>query len=200
MKKYIFLILFYPLMDTLIFGQAFTGGLAGGFSINQIDGDEYRGYNMLGTTDGAYVQTKMQGNWQGQLEIKYYLKGAHQSPTNDNPNNYTIHLNYIEVPVLVDYYITNKIFPEAGFGAGYLFRAREDRSGVGFIAPEKAFNPLEFSFQAGINYQFTKQVRGNVRFSYSLIPIRNNPGNATYYLNQGEYNNSMSLSIYYRIR
>ena len=126
MKVKFYIIIILSLSCKLSFGQAFTGGIAGGLSVNQIDGDQYSGYNMFGITGGAYLQTNKPGKWQMQGEIKYFLKGAEQPPTPDNSNFYKEHLNYIQIPVLVDYYLKEKIFFEAGLSAGYLFWARED--------------------------------------------------------------------------
>jgi hypothetical protein len=180
-------------------GQAFTGGITGGISVNQIDGDEYKGYNMLGATGGAYVQTNKAGKWQIQGEIKYFLKGAEQKPTPDNPNFYKVHLNYVQIPVLVNYYLNERIFPEAGIAAGYLFWAREDRDGNGFHTPDKAFSPIDLSFEGGMNFQITKVIRANIRLSYSIIPIRQNPGGQVFRFDLGQYNSSLSFNLYYKI-
>jgi len=38
-----------------------------------------------------------------------------------------------------------------------------------------------------------------VRFNYSLLPVREHPGNQVYWLNRGQYNNAMLFSFYYKI-
>jgi len=198
MKKELSIIIVILLMSKFSFGQAFTGGVTGGFSVNQIDGDEYKGYNMLGATGGAYVQTNKPGKWQIQGEIKYFLKGAEQKLP-DNVSFYKEHLNYVQVPIMFDYYLSEKIFPEVGIATGYLFRAREDKDGNGLISPYPAFNPVEISFEGGMNFQIIKTVRANIRLSYSLLPIRPNPGGQVYLFNRGQYNSSLSFNLYYRI-
>jgi hypothetical protein len=199
MKKATYLFFSLALLCISGFGQAFTGGITGGISVNQIDGDEYKGYNMLGGTGGAYVQTNMPGKWQIQGEIKYFLKGAEQKPTQDNPYFYKEHLNYVQIPVLVNYYLNEKIFPEAGLSLGYLFLAREDLTGNGFISPERPFKAGELSFEGGMNYQITKAIRSNIRLSYSILPIRPNPGGQVFLFDRGQYNSSLSFNLYYRI-
>jgi hypothetical protein len=199
MKTKLKLVIILFFVGKVAFSQAFTGGITGGISVNQIDGDQYKGYNMLGATGGAYVQTSKNSKWQIQGEIKYFLKGAEQAPTQNNSNFYKEHLNYVQIPVLVNYYINEKIFPEAGLAAGYLFRAREDLTGNGFLSPQRPFSPVDLSFEAGINFQITKLIRANIRFSYSVLPIRENPGGQVFRLDLGQYNNSLSFNLYYRI-
>jgi hypothetical protein len=179
-------------------GQAFTGGITGGFSVNQIDGDEFRGYNMIGYTGGTYIQTNMPGKWQVQGEIKYFLKGA-QYIAADNSRVYKEHLNYVQVPVLVNYYVNEKLFPELGISAGYLFLVREDQDGNGFTKPVIPFKPLDLSFEGGMNFQINKSLRANIRLSYSILRIREFPGGQTFLFDRGQYNSSLSFNLYYRI-
>jgi hypothetical protein len=199
MKLRLFLVLMLLFAVRFSFGQAFTGGITGGISVNQIDGDEYRGYNMLGATGGAYVQTNKSGKLQIQGEIKYFLKGAEQKQTPDNPVFYRVHLNYVQIPVMVNYYLSDKIFPEAGLAAGYLFWAREDRDGNGFLSPSRPFTSIDLSFEGGMNFQITKLIRANIRLSYSILPIRDNPGGQVFRFDLGQYNSSLSFNLYYRI-
>ena len=197
MKRAIFFLLLILCVHS-IYSQAFTGGITGGISVNQIDGDEYRGYNMLGLTGGAYVQTNKQGKWQVQGEIKYFLKGAEQKFP-DNSAFYKEHLTYVQVPLLLNYYVNEKFFPEAGISAGYLFLAREDLDGNGFISPSRPFNPVDLCFEGGINYQISRNLRANVRLSYSITRIRAFPGGQTFLFDRGQYNSSLSFNLYYRI-
>jgi Outer membrane protein beta-barrel domain len=199
MKKTLFIIIALLTCFSSGYGQALTVGVTGGLTVNQIDGDQYTGYNMFGVTGGAFVQTNKPGKWQMQGEIKYFLKGAEQPPTQDNSNFYKEHLNYVQIPVLVNYYLKEKIFFEAGLSAGYLFCAREDLTGNGFINPDRPFRPVELSFEGGFNYQITKALRVNIRFSHSILPIRPNPGGQVYRLDWGEYNNSLSFNLYYSL-
>jgi len=198
MRKAILIILIIVIGINSVFCQAFTGGITGGISVNQIDGDSYRGYNMLGFTGGAYVQTNTPGKWKVQVEIKYFLKGAEQKAT-DNSFYYKEHLNYVQVPLLLNYYVNEKIFPEIGISAGYLFLAREDLSGDGFISPTKPFKPLDLSFEGGVNFQISRILRANIRLSYSIIRIREFPGGQTFLFDRGQYNSSLSFNLYYRI-
>lgn len=182
----------------IVQGQAFTGGIAGGITGNQIDGDSYYGYHKMGFTAGGYVQTRLEGNWQFQMEIAYIMKGAANAPSPDNSSFYKVRLQYVEVPVLANWYIGKKIFPEAGISFGYLFDARQDLTGTGYGPAD--FKKTEFSVKTGINYQFTDHIRGNLRLSYSIFPVRNHPGDQTYLLNRGEYNNTLGFGVYYRLK
>jgi hypothetical protein len=86
---------------------------------------------------------------------------------------------------------------DIGLSLGYLKSGQEDKDGFGLVDADPPFNEWEFSGLAGISYALTKHWVGEVRFQYSLAPVRAHPGDQTYYLNKGQYNNVVTFSVRY---
>ncbi|NMB72864.1 MAG: hypothetical protein GYA22_12025, partial [Bacteroidales bacterium] len=82
---WLLVVLFVPVQTK---AQAFTGGILGGLSVNQIDGDEFAGYDKAGIVFGGWVRTNTDGPFQIQGEIRYFGKGAGNRTNTDQPDQY----------------------------------------------------------------------------------------------------------------
>ncbi|NLI23468.1 MAG: PorT family protein [Bacteroidales bacterium] len=199
-RKVLLWLLFLSFVPFQMKAQAFTGGLLGGLSVNQIDGDEYAGYDKAGIVFGGWVRTNTTGPFQVQGEIRYFGKGAGNRANPDQPDRYyRVRLRYIEVPVLLRYTVSSRIPLGLGLSAGYLAEAKEDLTGDGYIDPVRKFRRLELAGQATAGYDFSSHITGEIRFSYSLIPVRDHPGGQTFLGNLGQYNNNLSFCILYML-
>ena len=199
MKK-LTLIFIILILSLKLFSQNedFKGGLIGGIVMSQVDGDRFSGYNKFGFQAGAYVNTKIAKSFALQMEIKFIQKGSKQI-SQKYAIYYKMSLNYVEIPFLLIYQYNKDISAETGLSYAYLFTAKEDTDGYGAETPSSAFNKSDMSFIFGINYQITEKIKANAKFSYSLIPIRNYPGNQVYYFDRGQYNNLLTVSLYYNL-
>lgn len=199
-RKVLLWLLFLSFVPLQLKAQAFTGGLLGGLSVNQIDGDEYEGYDKAGIVFGGWVRTNTTGPFQVQGEIRYFGKGAGNRANPDQPDRYyRVRLRYVEVPVLLRYTVSSRIPLGLGLSAGYLAEAKEDLTGDGYIDPVRKFRRLEVAGQATAGYDFSCHITGEIRFSYSLIPVRDHPGGQTFLGNLGQYNNNLSFCILYML-
>jgi hypothetical protein len=192
---WLLVVLFVPVQTK---AQAFTGGILGGLSVNQIDGDEFAGYDKAGIVFGGWCRTNTDGPFQIQGEIRYFGKGAGNRTNTDQPDQYyRVRLRYVEVPVMFRYSLVSRIPVGLGLSAGYLAEAKEDLTGDGYIDPVRKFRKFELAGQASAGYDFSARVTGEIRFSYSLIPVREHPGGQTFLGNLGQYNNNLSFCILY---
>lgn len=180
--------------------QRFEGGFLAGMVASQVDGDTYSGYNKLGFSGGAYVFTPLSSKTSIQLEIKYISKGANKKVTDQDLQQYTSYLNYIELPILFKLSTSNKIALEAGIGFGYLFSFSE-KDEYGVLSSENAayFKPFELSGLLGMNYAFTDYFSANIRFSYSILPIIDYGQTTASYFPSGAFNNLFTIGVYYRL-
>ncbi len=197
MKKsfLLFLILF---STQLIYAQRFGGGFYGGMAGSQVDGDSYGGYHKVTPVLGAYTNTSLTDKIDLQLELNYLEKGS-KAGSNDPTLYYHCKLDYIQLPVVLKYNVYDKWTAELGLAGGYLFNEQEDKDGGGFLEPDPAFKKYEISGIAGIYYSINDRFEINVRFNYSILPVREHPGEQVYYLNRGAYNNVMGIAVYYTL-
>jgi hypothetical protein len=191
MKKYFLIILLC--IPGFIYSQRFEGGFLAGFNASQIDGDRMGGYNKAGIMAGAFVTTKFQNKWGGQLEIEYSVKGSASSVRGVEKIRYR--LQYIDIPVLITYDLNKKIMFQGGVILGYLFSSQQS-IGYGYedIGPVDKY---AVSASLGGSYLLLDNLSINARYSYSIIPIYASYPGATGSF--AWYNNVVSFTFNYRI-
>jgi len=191
-----FIILTYP-----AFSQQFEGGFLGGFSAAQIDGDEFSGYNKLGITAGAYITKELSSSFKLKTEIRYIQKGAYQKPTEFNAFLFKTSLQYAELPVMLQFFYSEKIYLELGLIPEVLLSSKEeDQNGLIPIDQKLEFHRYSLEAGVGAGYFLTNNLAAGFRYSYSLLTARDHASGQMYMLNRGQYNNVLSFTIYYHFR
>lgn len=197
MKKILF-ILIILLTNQFGYTQTFGGGVFAGLSASQLDGDNWGGYHKAGLSFGVYTNVMLNKYVDAQIELKYIQKGS-SSNSEELAVFYVSKLNYIELPIFLKYRFLDKFSANIGIAAGYLQKATEDKGGYGDEPADPAFNQFEFSGLAGVEYEIIENLLFNVRFNYSILPVRAHPGDQTYFLNKGQYNNALTFAVYYQL-
>ena len=202
MKKIIFFCLIF--LSVLLNAQDFTGGVLGGFTGSQIDGDNYAGYYKMGLNAGAWVKREFSETASFQMEIKYEGKGAGAHVVfNPNvqapPDLYRVGLHYLEVPIMYVYQFHPKFSFYIGAEFGYLFLAKY-RDGYGDVNTVDVFKKFELAALTGLFYNVNDRLSACIRFSYSITPIYTTEGGvATWFSYRSSYNNGLGLCAYYRL-
>lgn len=179
--------------------QNFEGGVLGGLTASQIDGDNYRGYNKVGLQGGAWVRRKFTYTLEGQMEIRYVQKGALKTNTVKDPTYSRTALHYVDIPLMAQYVYNEQMVIELGIDPEVLVKARlEDENGI-IPIPDPTYNRFTMSAVAGLGYRFLEVFSVHFRFNYSILPIRAHPSGQTYLLNRGHYSNVLSFAVYYQI-
>jgi len=107
---YVFMLLFV-LNDSS--AQNFKGRLAFGITATQISGDDLAGFNRAGFTFGIAAFLPVNEILATQLEMNFIQKGSREILEEGDSTFYQLRLNYIEVPILIDYQIKPKIHIQA---------------------------------------------------------------------------------------
>jgi hypothetical protein len=181
------------------YSQYFKGGISGGISASQMDGDMLGGYHKLGADFGFWVRRDISPLWSYQIEFKYIMKGANSNNATDNYSYYRKTLHYFELPFTVSCKVYRLCSIEAGLSAGYLgFATLNIGDGAqDALSPMKRY---DINTLIGINYFLTDRMLVNFRFDYSILPVSKLPGNLNLWGTYGQYNNVLILSLYYQIR
>jgi hypothetical protein len=177
--------------------QRFKGGIIAGMNASQIDGDSWAGFYKGGLVAGAFVNTKLRDKFGAQLEIKYSAKGSAPHPDSyDYPKK--IRLNYIDLPLIGSYETVKNLKLEAGLSINYLFKA-EYYDGAWFTwDQEDEPNPFETSMLFGINYTLFQRFDFNLRFNYSLFPVRSKYSGSSW--GEGSwYNQVVNFALYFHL-
>ncbi len=211
MKK-IALLCFLFLFGGRVLAQKFSVGIIAGLAstdvngFDMVDGDE--DFNRIGVVAGIFVNCSFNDRTSVQMELLYATKGSLQPTDSTNTLPYfKLVLDYMEVPVLFKYKMhiwvnkesLDKLELEVGPSFGFLVSSTQYNFS-GPVAFDREFNKSDILFNLGLNYYFSKDFSLDIRFANSVVPIRPNPGNTIYYLDNGEYNTTFSYTLRYTFR
>ncbi len=164
--------------------RRFTATLVAGVNISQIDGDAAWGYSKAGLNAGVRGGIIFSENVELCTEILFSQKGAANIPKNSqNFSNYTIHLDYIEVPVLIyykDWEVTNannEKYMRVMFGGGFSYSRLLNTQLTGTLSHPMgkidAYTQNDFMFIIDANIFVTKNLGFNLRWARSITTIYN---------------------------
>lgn len=204
------------LFVTSLFSQQFKVGMLGGISTSQVDGDTYAGYDKAGFLAGGFVTKKFspESKWSASFEITYIQKGSRKisHPEKGDYTSYSLKMNYAEVPILLKYAFAVsdssggqkiKFQLEGGVAVGALVHSEEYDSN-GLTPAGTPFQKSDYSTLLGLSYFLSEHIGFNVRYEYSMLPVRKGAiaqyyQNWTYkFLKPGYYNNLILFSFRYR--
>ncbi len=168
------LLLLVGSFNSLTAQQRFEAGIVLGVTAAQINGDNSAQFNKLGITAGLKVNTILTSKSDLIIEILLSQRG---SQTELFPRSgalqQTIHLDYIQVPVLYnykdwlsddeDYY---KMHFQGGLSYGRLFNTRFDNSPIEEAGP--FFRKDDISWMAGITFFANKNLGFFTRYNRSI--------------------------------
>ena len=192
----------------LVSAQRFQGGLLGGFTASQVDGDSYAGFDKLGLQGGVFINISFRNNFGAQMEIRYAGRGARKPTSSEDTEVYKLALHYIDLPLMATYTFRKKVVFDLGIVPGYLFaRNGEENGGPVDESWFVGFKKTDIAWLVGVNYKITENIFVNVRYSYSLTAINDNvhaissygPIGNLFGYNSGDYNNYLTLGVYYQI-
>jgi len=194
--------------------KVFYGGLVAGANFAQVDGDYFAGYHKIGLNVGGIVYTQLAKHVAISMEILYSQKGsksnlAQVSPANPNITmiKYGIKANYAEVPIMINYFDKRKSHFGVGVSYGRLVNSTEsvetiDSSRTISYPDFNTLYPFKkdaFDFIAGAELHLWKGLFLNIRFQYSIIPIRTTLPPPTY-ARADQYSNLWAVRLMYLLK
>lgn len=199
MKRVLFIFLF--LLPGIVFSQRFNGGIMAGGLVSQLDGDTYQGYHKFGFMGGAYVNYRFSNHSQLQMELEYIQKGSRKNFDSLSLSSYLLRLHYLEVPVLYQFFLNEKLYLEIGPAADVLLGSYEEKDGLEVPYNTVPLRNVTLAGIFGVSYSLNTHLKAGFRFNYSLLSIRVPQPNGypegyrKILFETGQYNNLMSLSL-----
>jgi hypothetical protein len=184
-----------------MWAQDFKGGITGGITSSQVDGDRYSGFHKLGFHIGGFVNRPLKGKSSVQFGIQYNQKGSYKNFKDDPTRDfYKIRLHYVEMPVKYQYQYNPKFGFYGGLSFSYLISSLE-ADGYGALRPEDSpeFNKTDLNALVGLRYQLRKEVHFIASFAYSLYSIRTQYTNSPFLREGRQYNRLLLLGVEYSI-
>lgn len=148
-----------------------TWGPKAGININKLSFDNAKA--ITGFTGGGFVEVKFLNRIGVQAEVLYSQQGGKvdavwigDRPLNENRKYKT---QYLNIPVMINGYVTPRLAFKVGVQAGFLLQAKESvyfRDGTGSSSKVKSFfTNAEFSIPVGLSYDiwnFVLDARYNI--------------------------------------
>jgi hypothetical protein len=197
MKK-LFVVFLFFVSANIATAQRFNAGVIAGLATTQVYGDDLYGFYKFGPFLGAMVNAPL-GNsntFSVQMELDYIQKGSRTNTEKDSNYFYQMTLNYIEVPIVFQYHHPSKLVLEAGPSVGFLLSSSEENND-GLLPEIYPYKNIEYGICAGMMYPLYKNLQMNVRWSNSIVPIRENVVgvHGTYW--RGQYNVLINFTLRY---
>lgn len=199
MKRILITTLLFIAMLSSTQAQRFLGSIIGGINLSQVDGDEVYGFYKVGANVGAGISLPLDEKqcWSVTLELLYAQHGSYKksnagyfdtlvyaesmftdvdrSVSFDPRMKCKLQLDYVEVPVMAHYEDPNTGWAiGAGFSWGRLVRAKEVYNGFQRTtnARSKTYSRNDWSIFGDVKIRIWKGLKFNIRYQYSLAPIR----------------------------
>lgn len=203
MKQFYLIVFLLGMSGMFAFSQRFEGGVMAGLNASQVDGDTYSGYNKPGFVGGVYVLNNFSRTVFAGMELKFTQKGSRKNPdpkSTDDQSKYIMRLNYAEIPVYLGIRTSDRISVLAGLSAGYLIKGTEfDNYGKFVKEDQHAFNSTDVQGFLGFRFQMTDRLFIDLRGAYSVLPIRDKPGDVLWYWRSSQFSNLLSTTLLYRL-
>ena len=193
--------------------RIFYGGLIGGANFAQVDGDYFAGYHKVGFNGGGIMYAQLAKHVALSLEILYTQRGSKSSIGEPSPANahvyimkYGINVNYAEIPLMINYFDKRRSHFGIGVSYGRMVNSSEsitvDSNGKVKNLDFNVNYPFKkdaFDFVSGAEMHLWKGLFLNIKFQYSIVPIRTQLPPPDY-ARANQYSNMWSVRLMYLLK
>ena len=172
-----------------IFAQQSAIGLKAGLNVSNLSNSS--GYDMgsrLGFNGGLLAHVHLNRSLALQPEAVYSSQGAKYTVNGDE---HELSLNYINIPLQLQYMFDNgfrlQTGPQVGFLAGVKDKIGDNETGY-FTSQD--FKTVDFSWSAGLGYLSTSGLGVDARYNFGISDINNAGTNVL-------HNNVFQLGLFY---
>lgn len=152
---------------TAVNAQEVEFGLKGGINLSTITGDDYVNFdNRTCFHFGAVVEIGITENFSFQPELLYSCQGSDYGvddtsiiETKVALFNGTIKADYLNIPLMAKYYVSEGLSLEAGPQLGFLISAKDD-----FEGEEDDIKEFVKNFDLGVNFGLGYKLAGGLNF------------------------------------
>lgn len=181
------------LCSTIVQAQDFSFGPKVGYNNAKLEGKSWDVFHDNNSLDGYHVGLFAEirfNKFAIQPEVYYSSEGGQWNTSINNVNvEHDFNLNYVHVPLMLKYYLTNGIAIEAGPQAGFLTDSNMKFSDLDPESPK--FNEFDFSVNVGLSINLPLNLMISARYNAGLTNVIDEP-------NVDWKNRVMQLSLGYR--
>lgn len=208
MKRLIAIAVLTIALTAVCSAQNIKAFVTSGATLSQIDGDEVYGFKKFGYVGsvGALIPLESKERWLLSIETMFSQRGAREERSTKT-YFYNVTLPYIEVPVMAHFSDAKGGWT---FGVGFSYSRLVGSPTESFRFDSTRFVPNtempylknDFAIIADIRFKIWRGLKFNVRYQYSLAPIKKNwdfveynDYGAKFNITRNAYNNSLSARL-----
>ena len=141
-------------------------GLKGGVNIGNLSG--FEGRSRISAHGGVFLHHTINKNWCLQPELLFSGEGQRYL---SNGIERTLALDYIQLPLMIQYYAAPQIYFEAGPQVGLLVSAQDKGDEVGHLNVKDDFSAAQVAIGLGLGFKATDQVILYGRYNFGLTDV-----------------------------
>jgi hypothetical protein len=141
-------------------------GIKGGLNSAYLSG--FEGDNRVSGHVGFFLHHTINSRWCFQPELLYSGEGQRYISEGEER---TLALDYIQVPLMVQYYPVKKLYFEVGPQLGMLVSARDKGNGADNINVKEDFTATQLGLNLGMGVNLTRNVGLYGRYSFGLTDV-----------------------------
>jgi len=172
MKQFCIITVIALLSIVLVNAQNVEFGAKAGVNFASINGDDTEEFDMRTSFHiGAVAEFLFSERFSLQPELIYSSQGAKMS---DEGFDFTIKLNYINLPIMAKYYVTEGLSLEAGPQFGLLLSAKVESEFDGESEEEDIkdeLNDFDFGINFGVGYKLENGINFTARYNYGFTNL-----------------------------
>jgi len=177
-------------------------GVKGGANLASVKGKDVEGTStLIGFNGGVQANIPLAGNLSLQPELFYSAEGTKMKVEMQGDGDEIIegtaktHLNYLNLPVLLQYQHSSGAFAVTGPQVGYLLSAKVKMNGVSEDVKE-SFNKINFGWTLGVGYFIPSTSLGiDVRYNFGLAKLAKGEDGQP---SAKAFNRTLQAGVFYR--
>jgi len=177
-------------LTATIFAQQAAIGLKGGVNVSNLSNSGTDMGSRVGFHGGLLAHIHLQPSLALQPEVVYSSQGAKYTA---NGAEHSLSLNYINIPLQLQYMFDNGFRLQTGPQVGFLTQVKDKVEDVetGYFTSED-FKTVDFSWSAGLGYLTYSGLGIDARYNFGLSDINN-------FGNNKIKNNVFQLGLFYML-
>jgi len=170
MKNLLFLTLVFSavFLNSLI-AQNIDFGLKSGMNISSFTGGDADRNNLIGFHIGAIADIEISEKFYLQPELLYSTQGS------EAKNEVKVKVDYLTVPLMAKYYVSEKISIEAGPQFAFLLNDKAEYVDSDLPDEETDASSFDFGLGAGIGFDITENIFTQARYNFGITTVAENP-------------------------
>ena len=143
-----------------------TIGIKGGVNIGSLSG--FEGNNRISAHAGVFLHHTINAVWCFQPELLFSGEGQRYF---DNGEERTLALDYLQLPLMVQYYVVPQFYLEAGPQVGVLISAQDKGDESAHLNVKDDFSAAQIALGIGAGFKANDQVIIYGRYNFGLTDV-----------------------------